>query len=38
MVDILKKIKIRAILPAAALLAAAAIGTTYAWQGSGYKK
>ena len=32
MVDILKKIKIRAILPAAALLAAAAIGTTYAWQ------
>lgn len=28
----LKKIKVKAILPAAALMAAAAIGTTFAWQ------
>lgn len=32
MFHILKKIKIKAILPAAAFLAAAAIGTTFAWQ------
>ena len=28
----LKKIRVKAILPAAAFLAAAAIGTTFAWQ------
>lgn len=30
--SLLKKVKMRAILPAAALIAAAAIGTTFAWQ------
>ena len=30
--SLLKKLKMKAILPAAAFLAAAAIGTTFAWQ------